>query len=77
MESVVKNCGSLVHDEVGTKVYMEQLRDLVKSTSHENVRNKALELVQAWAYAFRNSAKYRAVQVGTCKNIAFSCKTFA
>ncbi|KAF4522709.1 hypothetical protein B566_EDAN012726 [Ephemera danica] len=62
LESVVKNCGSLVHDEVGTKTYMEQLRDLVKSTPHENVRNKALELVQAWAYAFRNSPKYRAVQ---------------
>lgn len=43
---------------------MEQLRDLVKSTSHDDVKNKVLELIQAWAYAFRNSPKYRAVQVG-------------
>lgn len=42
---------------------MEQLRDLVKSTSHDDVKNKVLELIQAWAYAFRNSPKYRAVQV--------------
>jgi growth factor-regulated tyrosine kinase substrate len=43
---------------------MEQLRDLVKSSSHDDVKNKVLELIQAWAYAFRNSPKYRAVQVG-------------
>ena len=49
---------------------MEQLRDLVKTTSHDDVKNKVLELIQAWAYAFRNSPKYRAVQVG---HVAFSC----
>jgi growth factor-regulated tyrosine kinase substrate len=63
LESCVKNCGNLIHDEIGTKQYMEQLRDLVKSTSHDDVKNKVLELIQAWAYAFRNSPKYRAVQV--------------
>ncbi|KDR10856.1 hepatocyte growth factor-regulated tyrosine kinase substrate isoform X2 [Zootermopsis nevadensis] len=62
LESCVKNCGNLIHDEIGTKQYMEQLRDLVKSTSHDDVKNKVLELIQAWAYAFRNSPKYRAVQ---------------
>jgi growth factor-regulated tyrosine kinase substrate len=48
---------------------MEQLRDLVKTTSHDDVKNKVLELIQAWAYAFRNSPKYRAVQVG---HVAYS-----
>ncbi|GLH09645.1 Hepatocyte growth factor-regulated tyrosine kinase substrate [Gryllus bimaculatus] len=62
LESCVKNCGHLIHDEVGTKQYMEQLRELVKTTSHDNVKAKVLELIQAWAYAFRNSPKYRAVQ---------------
>lgn len=64
LESCVKNCGNLIHDEIGTKAYMEQLRDLVKTTAHDNVKNKVLELIQAWAFAFRNSPKYRAVQVG-------------
>lgn len=59
----MKNCGSLIHDEIGTKAYMEQLRELVKTSPHENVKNKVLELIQAWAFAFRNSPKYRAVQV--------------
>ena len=42
---------------------MEQLKELVKTTTHENVKLKTLELIQAWAHAFRNSPKYRAVQV--------------
>ncbi|XP_046470166.1 hepatocyte growth factor-regulated tyrosine kinase substrate isoform X2 [Neodiprion pinetum] len=62
LESCVKNCGSLIHDEIGTKQYMEQLRELVKTSPHEDVRTKILELIQAWAFAFRNSPKYRAVQ---------------
>ncbi|XP_059047051.1 hepatocyte growth factor-regulated tyrosine kinase substrate-like [Achroia grisella] len=62
LESIVKNCGSGVHDEVTSKAFCEMLRDLVKSTQHENLRNKILELIQAWAFAFRNSPKYRAVQ---------------
>ncbi|XP_046660667.1 hepatocyte growth factor-regulated tyrosine kinase substrate isoform X2 [Homalodisca vitripennis] len=62
LESCVKNCGSLIHDEIGTKAYMEQLRELIKTCPHDNVKNKLLELIQAWAFAFRNSPKYRAVQ---------------
>ncbi|XP_029045385.1 hepatocyte growth factor-regulated tyrosine kinase substrate isoform X1 [Osmia bicornis bicornis] len=62
LESCVKNCGTLIHDEIGTKQYMEQLKELVKTTPHENVKLKTLELIQAWAHAFRNSPKYRAVQ---------------
>ncbi|XP_053987172.1 hepatocyte growth factor-regulated tyrosine kinase substrate isoform X2 [Hylaeus anthracinus] len=62
LESCVKNCGAFIHDEIGTKQYMEQLKDLVKTTTHDNVKLKTLELIQTWAHAFRNSPKYRAVQ---------------
>jgi len=62
LESCVKNCGSLIHDEIGSKAYMEMLRETVNTTPHENVKNKLLELIQAWAFAFRNSPKYRAVK---------------
>nr|XP_031832900.1 hepatocyte growth factor-regulated tyrosine kinase substrate isoform X2 [Nomia melanderi] len=62
LESCVKNCGTLIHDEIGTKQYMEQLKELVRTTTHENVKLKTLELIQAWAHAFRNRLKYRAVQ---------------
>lgn len=65
----MKNCGHLIHDEIGTKQYMEQLRELVKTTNHEKVKAKVLELIQAWAYAFRNSPKYRAVQVRSLEEL--------
>ncbi|XP_046390760.1 hepatocyte growth factor-regulated tyrosine kinase substrate isoform X2 [Ischnura elegans] len=62
LESCVKNCGTPIHDEIATKQFMEQLKELVKGSSNENFKNKVLELIQAWAYAFRNCPKYRAVQ---------------
>ena len=33
LESVVKNCGQTVHDEVASKQTMEELKDLIKVTS--------------------------------------------
>jgi growth factor-regulated tyrosine kinase substrate len=62
LESIVKNCGSPVQEEVATKTFMEELRELTIATKHENVRDKILELVQAWAHAFRKLPSYRAVQ---------------
>ncbi|XP_014242586.1 hepatocyte growth factor-regulated tyrosine kinase substrate isoform X2 [Cimex lectularius] len=62
LESVVKNCGSPIHDEIGTKAYMETFKELIKTSQNENVINKLLELLQTWAHVFRNSPKYRSVQ---------------
>ncbi|XP_051905483.1 hepatocyte growth factor-regulated tyrosine kinase substrate isoform X2 [Hippocampus zosterae] len=60
LESVVKNCGQTIHDEVASKQTMEELKDLIKT--EPNVRNKILYLIQAWAHAFRNEPKYKVVQ---------------
>ncbi|XP_041077748.1 hepatocyte growth factor-regulated tyrosine kinase substrate-like isoform X8 [Polyodon spathula] len=60
LESVVKNCGQTVHDEVASKQTMEELKDLLKS--EPSVRNKILYLIQAWSHAFRNEPKYKVVQ---------------
>ncbi|XP_040845706.1 hepatocyte growth factor-regulated tyrosine kinase substrate isoform X5 [Ochotona curzoniae] len=62
MESVVKNCGQTVHDEVANKQTMEELKELLKRQVEVNVRNKILSLIQAWAHAFRNEPKYKVVQ---------------
>nr|XP_035157985.2 hepatocyte growth factor-regulated tyrosine kinase substrate isoform X3 [Callithrix jacchus] len=62
MESVVKNCGQTVHDEVANKQTMEELKDLLKRQVEVSVRNKILYLIQAWAHAFRNEPKYKVVQ---------------
>ncbi|XP_060109057.1 hepatocyte growth factor-regulated tyrosine kinase substrate isoform X2 [Heteronotia binoei] len=62
LESVVKNCGQTVHDEVANKQTMEELKELLKKQVEANVRNKILYLIQAWAHAFRNEPKYKVVQ---------------
>ena len=61
MESCVKNCGSLVHDEIANTQFMEELREMVKNSTDESIKNKVLELLQTWGMAFRNSPKYRIV----------------
>lgn len=62
LESIVKNCGSPIHEEVATIEFMQHLRDLAKTTTYDNAREKILELIQAWAHAFRKLPSYRAVQ---------------
>uniref|UniRef100_A0A8C9VSM0 Hepatocyte growth factor-regulated tyrosine kinase substrate n=1 Tax=Scleropages formosus TaxID=113540 RepID=A0A8C9VSM0_SCLFO len=62
LESVVKNCGQTVHDEVANKQTMEELKDLIKKQTETSVRDKLLYLIQAWAHAFRNEPKYKVVQ---------------
>ncbi|XP_012590206.1 PREDICTED: hepatocyte growth factor-regulated tyrosine kinase substrate, partial [Condylura cristata] len=62
MESVVKNCGQTVHDEVANKQTMEELKELLKRQVEVSVRNKVLYLIQAWAHAFRNEPRYKVVQ---------------
>uniref|UniRef100_A0A1A9WKJ1 Hepatocyte growth factor-regulated tyrosine kinase substrate n=1 Tax=Glossina brevipalpis TaxID=37001 RepID=A0A1A9WKJ1_9MUSC len=62
LESVVKNCGVPMHDEVFTKDNCKMFSQFLEQTSHENVRTKMLELIQTWAYAFRLSDKYQAIK---------------
>lgn len=63
LESIVKNCGGPIHDEITTKENCELFTQLIESTSHENVKTKMLELIQAWAFAFRSNDKYQAIKV--------------
>lgn len=58
LESVVKNCGSPIHEEVASKAFMDELREMVHKTTNDKVRAKILELTQTWAFAFRNAPKY-------------------
>lgn len=39
------------------------MTNLIETTPHENVKSKLLELIQAWAFAFRTYDKYQAIKV--------------
>jgi len=62
-ESVVKNCGPLVHDEIASKAFMDTLKDLLKTSKSDQVRDKTLELIQTWAHLFKSNSKYKVVEV--------------
>uniref|UniRef100_A0A0K8TSJ0 Hepatocyte growth factor-regulated tyrosine kinase substrate n=1 Tax=Tabanus bromius TaxID=304241 RepID=A0A0K8TSJ0_TABBR len=62
LESVVKNCGTPMHEEISTKESCEMFSSFIENTPHDNVRAKMLELIQTWAYAFRSSNKYQAIK---------------
>ncbi|KAJ8910710.1 hypothetical protein NQ315_002075 [Exocentrus adspersus] len=62
LESMVKNCGPVLHEELTTKPNCEYLQELARTTTHENVRAKLLELIQAWTFAFRKNPKYGALK---------------
>ncbi|XP_045475919.1 hepatocyte growth factor-regulated tyrosine kinase substrate [Harmonia axyridis] len=61
LESIIKNCPT-VHEELASKSFLDTLHDLVKTTSHSNIRNKILELMQAWSHVFKNNPKFEALQ---------------
>ena len=59
LDTVMKNCGEAVHSEIITESYMEAIKELVKTTKSENVKNKLLEMVQAWAVGFKDKPKLK------------------
>ncbi|CAG0903278.1 unnamed protein product, partial [Darwinula stevensoni] len=62
LESWMKNCGGPIHEEVATRAFMDELQELFHDSNNEKVRSKILELVQVWAYAFRNEPRYKIFQ---------------
>ncbi|CCI46030.1 unnamed protein product [Albugo candida] len=57
-ESIVKNCGALVHSEIATESFLSQMEALYK-THHERhgrdsveITERVLEMIQSWGEAF-------------------------
>ncbi|XP_001636927.3 hepatocyte growth factor-regulated tyrosine kinase substrate isoform X2 [Nematostella vectensis] len=61
LEACMKNCGSIIHDEIATKDFMDEMRNLIKNGA-DPVKDKVLGLIQTWSHAFRNEPKYKIVQ---------------
>ncbi len=61
LESMVKNCGSKIHQEIATRDTMEQLRNIAL-TKNDPIKAKILELVQCWAHAFKRNPNYKIVE---------------
>ncbi|GMR47514.1 hypothetical protein PMAYCL1PPCAC_17709, partial [Pristionchus mayeri] len=60
LDACVKNCGAKVHTEIATKEFMTEYRELVVHRS-DSVKDKALEMLQCWAMAFRSTPAYKII----------------
>ncbi|CAD5227411.1 unnamed protein product [Bursaphelenchus xylophilus] len=61
LEACVKNCGKRFHDEISTKEFMDDLKNLVIEGAPDKVKNKILELLQCWSHAFSKYPQYKIV----------------
>ena len=61
LESIVKNCGSKVHQEVASKDFMDMLK-LTAGTRPDPIKSKILELIQCWSHAFKKNPNYKIVE---------------
>lgn len=69
LESVVKNCGQVVRDEIIEENNCAMFAELVATTPYENVKSKMLRLLQSWAFTFKTADKYNALEVN--KNVIY------
>ncbi|CAF0737875.1 unnamed protein product [Brachionus calyciflorus] len=61
IESMVKNCGSKIHQEIIQKDFMDQMKSLCQQKP-DPVKSKCLSLIQCWSHAFRKNPNYRLVE---------------
>ncbi|RNA45177.1 hepatocyte growth factor-regulated tyrosine kinase substrate isoform X2 [Brachionus plicatilis] len=61
IESMVKNCGSKIHQEIVQKDFMEQMKSLCQQKP-DPVKSKCLSLIQCWSHAFRKNPNYKIVE---------------
>lgn len=61
LESMVKNCGAPLHEELTSDSFCETLHDLAKGTKHENIKFKVLELLQTWHTAFKGNSRHQSL----------------
>ncbi|CAH8614921.1 unnamed protein product [Heterobilharzia americana] len=60
LESLMKNCGAPIHEEVCSTEFMQDLVGLIDTSP--DVRAKLLECLQNWAYVFRDQSGYSSVK---------------
>lgn len=61
LDACVKNCGPKFHNEVATREFMEEFKNLAFENKYDKVKDKTLEMLQCWAMAFVNKPEYKIV----------------
>ncbi|VEL27253.1 unnamed protein product [Protopolystoma xenopodis] len=77
LETMMKNCGSPMHEEVAQRENIRSLTQLTSSTPP--VRHKLLELIQNWAFVFKGQSAYQEIQdlYDSLKSLGFTFPPFS
>jgi len=59
LDTVAKNCGKPVHEEIITRSFLEQQKERLQGQSSEKIAEKILEMIQTWGLAGRSKAEFK------------------
>ena len=59
LDTVVKNCGAPVHQEVVKRAFLEQLKDRLQGQQSQQVQEKILDMIQTWGIAGRSKPEFK------------------
>lgn len=59
LDTVVKNCGAPIHQEVIKRSFLEQLKDRIQGQQTDQVGQKILEMIQTWGIAGRSKHEFK------------------
>ena len=59
LDTVVKNCGAPVHQEVIKRAFLEQLKEKCQGDQGSQVTGKILEMIQTWGIAGRAKHEFK------------------
>uniref|UniRef100_H2ZE19 Hepatocyte growth factor-regulated tyrosine kinase substrate n=1 Tax=Ciona savignyi TaxID=51511 RepID=H2ZE19_CIOSA len=59
LDTAMKNCGEAIHSEMLTDKYLEQLKELVRNSKADAVKNKLLDMIQGWAVASQHNSDFK------------------
>ena len=59
LDTVAKNCGKPVHEEIITRAFLEQQKERLQGQAPEKISEKILEMIQTWGLAGRSKAEFK------------------
>lgn len=59
LDTVVKNCGAPIHQEIIKRSFLEQLKDRIQGQQTDQVGQKILEMIQTWGIAGRSKHEFK------------------
>lgn len=59
LDTVVKNCGAPIHQEVIKRSFLEQLKDRLNGQQSDQVNQKILDMIQTWGIAGRSKQEFK------------------